>query len=159
MKKIVFIEPKPPDFHIFTKMPMPRLGTVLLGTTLKENGYDVKSYVEAIEDIDIRDVLQADAVGISTITSTSPRAYEIARLVRKSGIPVFIGGPHVTFLPDEAIENCDYVIRGEADEIILDFIKALERGRPVSGGYVNLYPSSNPEKVMMYSPAERFEIS
>ncbi|HBO84740.1 MAG: hypothetical protein A2073_07205 [Deltaproteobacteria bacterium GWC2_42_11] len=128
MKKIVFIEPKPPDFHIFTKMPMPRLGTVLLGTTLKENGYDVKSYVEAIEDIDIRDVLQADAVGISTITSTSPRAYEIARLVRKSGIPVFIGGPHVTFLPDEAIENCDYVIRGEADEIILDFIKALERG-------------------------------
>ncbi|MBI5683221.1 MAG: B12-binding domain-containing radical SAM protein [Deltaproteobacteria bacterium] len=129
MKKIIFIEPKPPDFHIFSRMPLPRLGTVLLGTMLKESGYQVKSYVEALEDIDLEDVLKADAVGISTITSTSPRSYEIARLVKKAGIPVFMGGPHVTYLPDEALGNCDYVLRGEADETILDFIKALETNK------------------------------
>lgn len=129
MKKIIFIEPKPPDFHIFSRMPLPRLGTVLLGTMLKEKGYDVKSYVEAVGELDLQDVLTADAVGISTITSTSTRAYEIARIIKKAGIPVFMGGPHATFMPDEALGVCDYVIRGEADEVIVDFIKALETGK------------------------------
>jgi radical SAM superfamily enzyme YgiQ (UPF0313 family) len=128
MEKIVFIEPNPPDFHIFTRMRLPRLGTVLLGTTLKQNGYDVKSYVECIGQLDLEDVLSADAVGISTITSTATRAYEIARLVKKMGIPVFLGGPHVSFMPEEALEYCDYVLRGEADDCIVDFIRALEKG-------------------------------
>src|SRR3972149_5320923 len=95
-------------------MPLPRLGTVLLGTILKEKGYDVKSYVEAVGELDLKDVLTADAVGISTITSTSSRAYEIARIVKKAGIPVFMGGPHVTYMPDDAPETFDYVLRGEA---------------------------------------------
>lgn len=128
MKKIIFIEPKPPDFHIFSRMPLPRLGTVLLGTVLKERGYDVRSYVETVVELDLEDVLTADAVGISTTTSTSSRAYEIAKIVKKAGIPVFMGGPHVTYMPDEALEVCDYVLRGEADETIVDFIKALETG-------------------------------
>ncbi|MBI5287091.1 MAG: cobalamin B12-binding domain-containing protein, partial [Deltaproteobacteria bacterium] len=129
MKKIVFIEPKPPDFHIFSRMPLPRLGTVLLGTTLQQKGYEVKSYVEAVGELDIEDVLKADAVGISTITSTAPRAYEIARQVRRAGIPVFMGGPHVSYMPEEALEYCDYVLKGEADEVIVDFIETLKKGR------------------------------
>lgn len=128
MKKIIFIEPKPPDFHIFSRMSLPRLGTVLLGTVLEQNGYNVKSYVEEIAELDIEDVLTADAVGISTTTSTSTRAYEIAKIVKKAGIPVFMGGAHVTYVPDEALEVCDYVLRGEADENIVAFIKALETG-------------------------------
>lgn len=128
MRKIVFIEPNPPDLHVFTRMPLPRLGTVLLSTILKKNGYDVKSYVESVGELDLEDILSADAVGISTITSTSRRSYEIATLLRKIGIPVFMGGPHVTYMPDEALEYCDFVMRGEADDHIVDFVKALEKG-------------------------------
>lgn len=128
MKKIVFIEPNPPDLHVFARMPLPRLGTLYLGTMLKEKGYDVKSYVEALGELDLEDILKADAVGISSITSTSSRSYEIAKLIKKAGIPVFMGGPHVTYMPDEALDYCDYVIRGEADDIFLDFIEALENG-------------------------------
>ncbi|MDH4099812.1 MAG: B12-binding domain-containing radical SAM protein [Nitrospirota bacterium] len=128
MRRIVFVEPKPPDLHIFTRMPMPRLGTVLLGTILRQKGYEVKSYVEVVRDLDIEDILKADAVGISTITSTAPRAYELARQIKRAGIPVFMGGPHTTCLPDEALEHCDYVLRGEADEVIADFVAALEKG-------------------------------
>jgi radical SAM superfamily enzyme YgiQ (UPF0313 family) len=128
MKRIVFIEANPPDLHVFARMPLPRLGTLFLGTTLKENGYDVTSYVESIAPLDLEDILKADAVGISAITSTSSRSYEIAKLIKKAGIPVFMGGPHVTYLPEEALEYCDYVVRGEADDIILDFVKALETG-------------------------------
>ncbi|MEK7494191.1 MAG: radical SAM protein, partial [Patescibacteria group bacterium] len=56
------------------------------------------------------------------------RAYEIADILRGEGIPVFMGGVHVTYLPDEALEHCDFVLRGEADETIVGFIRALERG-------------------------------
>ncbi|HLC18544.1 MAG TPA: radical SAM protein [Thermodesulfobacteriota bacterium] len=128
MKKIVFIEPNPPDLHVYSRMPLPRLGTVILGTKLREAGYEVKSYVESVSPVDFDDVLTADAVGISTITSTTRRSYEIAKLIRKAGIPVFMGGPHVTYMVDEALDYCDYVLRGETDDIILDFIKALETG-------------------------------
>lgn len=128
MKKIVLIETRPPDLHVFSRMALPRLGTVLLGTTLKQHGYTVKSYVESIAELDLADVLTADAVGISAITSTSKRSYEIAKILRLAGIPVFMGGPHVTYMPEEALEVCDYVVRGEADECIVDFVKALEMG-------------------------------
>ncbi|MBI5887578.1 MAG: B12-binding domain-containing radical SAM protein [Deltaproteobacteria bacterium] len=129
MKKIVFIEPKPSDLHVFTRAAIPRLGTVLLGTILKKHGYNVLSCVETIEELDLKDVLTADLVGISCITATARRSYEIAMLLRQAGVTVFIGGPHATFLPDEALQYCDFVIRGEADDCIVDFVKAVETGK------------------------------
>lgn len=126
IRKIAFVEPNPPDVNVFSGMPLPRLGTVLLGTILKQHGYDVKSHVEVVKEIDIQELLSADVVGISTTTSTSKRAYEIADILREVGIPVFMGGAHVTYLPDEALEHCDFVLRGEADETIVDFLKAME---------------------------------
>ena len=131
IKKIIFIEPKSPDYHIFSKWGLPRLGTIILGTILKEQGYDVKIFIEDIKGIDIGKIFEADAVGISTITSTAPRAYEMARQIKKLGIPVFMGGPHVTFIPDEALKYCDYVLRGEAEDTIVDFVRFLEDGQGV----------------------------
>ncbi len=128
IKKIVFIEPKAPGYHVYSRWGLPRLGTILLGTILKDHGYEVKVFVEDVKGINFEDVFEADAVGISTITSTAPRAYEIANIVRREGIPVFMGGPHVTFMDEEALAHCDYVLRGEAEETILPFIKALESG-------------------------------
>ncbi len=128
IKKIIFIEPKAPGYHIYSRWGLPRLGTIILGTMLSNHGYDVKIFIEEIKGIDFDELFEADAVGISTITSTAPRAYEIARQVKKSGIPVFMGGPHVTFMTDEALKYVDYVLRGEAEETIVDFIKAIEKG-------------------------------
>ena len=128
IENIVFIEPRPPSQHVFTRMPLPRLGTVILGTILRNHGYEVTIFVESIHEIDFKRLLSADAVGISTTTSTAPRAYEIASLL-KGKIPVFMGGPHVTYLPNEALEHCNFVLRGEADDCIVDFIQALENER------------------------------
>lgn len=128
IRKIVFIEPCSPNEHVFKRMPLPRLGTVILGTILEMSGYDVKIFVESIEEIDFKELLSADVVGISTTTSTAPRAYEIATLL-KGKILVFMGGPHVTYLPDEALKYCDFVLRGEADDCVVAFIRALEEGK------------------------------
>ncbi len=132
MKKIVFIEAKPPNAHIFSKTPLPRLGTLLLGTKLKQAGYEVKCYIEELGALDLKDLLDADLVGISSITSTSKRSYEIAKILKKVGVPVFMGGPHVTYLVDEALEYCDYVVRGEADDMVVDLVNALTQGKDLS---------------------------
>jgi radical SAM superfamily enzyme YgiQ (UPF0313 family) len=129
VKRIVLIEPKSPERHVFSRWKLPRLGTALLGTRLKEAGYDVKVFVEDVAPVDFDALFSADLVGLSTITSTAPRAYEFARAAKRAAIPVMMGGSHVTFLPEEALEHCDYVLRGEADDTIVDLVQAILSGQ------------------------------
>lgn len=133
IKRVVFIEPRPHDRHVFSRYKLPRLGIVILGTIIEQQGRYCKVFIEDIEEIDFKEVFKADLVGITTITSTAPRAYAIADQIRKAGIPVVMGGPHVTFLPDEALEHADYVIRGEAEKSFPELINAIEAGRGIEG--------------------------
>ncbi len=128
MPKIVFIEPKAPNLHIFSQFPLPRLGTLILGTMMKKRGWEVELFVEDFRKVDFDVIASADLVGISTITSTAPRAYAIADRVRAMGIPVLMGGPHVTYLTDEALEHADFVFRGEGEAALAAFIDAWEKG-------------------------------
>ena len=62
-------------------------------------------------------------VGIGAMTRMIAKAYQTADSFRAAGIPVVMGGPHVTGLPDEALgrddgpRHADAVVIGEADEI------------------------------------------
>jgi len=128
MKKIVFIEPKAPNLHIFSHFPLPRLGTILLGTLMKNRGWEVEIFIEEMRKIDYEIIKDADLVGISTITPTAPRAYAIADRIREMGIPVIMGGPHVTYLAEEALGHADFVIRGEGEQALMELIDARENG-------------------------------
>jgi len=132
MKKVIFVEPEAPGFHIYSKWSLPRLGSVLLATILKELGHEVKVYVEEIHRVDRAELYSADLVGISTITSTAPRAYEIADDLHERGVPVVMGGAHPTFLPDEALAHADYVVRGEGEESLVELLDAIDGKRPFS---------------------------
>jgi radical SAM superfamily enzyme YgiQ (UPF0313 family) len=132
MPKIVFIEPKAPNLHVFSQFPLPRLGTLILGTMMGRRGWEVEVFVEDLRRVDYGVVATADLVGISTITSTAPRAYAIADKVRSMGVPVLMGGPHVTYLADEALEHADFVIRGEGEAALSAFAEAWENGRDFS---------------------------
>ncbi len=133
VKKIVFIEPKAPGLNIFSKFALPRLGIVMLATILKGRGYEAEVYFEERGKIDWDSLSGADLVGISTITATAPRAYAIAEKVKKMGVPIVFGGPHPTFLPDEALDHGNYVVRGEGEETIVELIKALETNESLEG--------------------------
>ncbi|MEW6213585.1 MAG: radical SAM protein [Nitrospirota bacterium] len=76
---------------------------------------------------------EADIIGISSITSTAPRAFQLAKRFRSIGIPIIIGGPHSTFLPEESLKYADYVVRGEGEETIVELIEHLESGIPLNG--------------------------
>ena len=132
MPKIVFIEPKSPNLHIFSQYPLPRLGIFILGAIAKRKGWDAEVIVEQSQKIDFENIRNADIIGISTITPTAPRAYAIADKFRSLGVPVIMGGPHVTFLPDEALKHADYVIRGEAEEAFLNFLEIWQNGKQFS---------------------------
>ncbi|MEZ4717747.1 MAG: cobalamin-dependent protein, partial [Caldilineaceae bacterium] len=60
---------------------------------------------EGNEDADL--ALEADLIGISAITGTAPRAYELAAHFRGRGIPVVLGGVHPTLMPEEAARHAD----------------------------------------------------
>ncbi len=128
MRRIILIEPKASNLHIFSQYPLPRLGTLILGTLMKRRGWDVDVYVEELRKIDYDRVRTADLVGISTITATAPRAYAIADKVREMGIPVIFGGPHVTYLAEEALDHADFVIRGEGEKALVELVDAWESG-------------------------------
>ena len=58
-----------------------------------------------------------DLVAITSMSCTAPRMYAIADAFRQRGVPVVVGGSHVSVLPDEAAEHADAVVIGEADEM------------------------------------------
>src|SRR4030042_1442299 len=65
----------------------------------------------------VRDLKEVDLVGITVLTKTALRAYQIADAYRKKGVVVVLGGIHPSALPEEAKEHADAVVIGEAEEI------------------------------------------
>jgi len=129
-RKISFIEPNAPGLHIFSKFPIPRLGAVLLSTILRERGYKVKTFIEDLAAPDWSFIESSDLVCISTITSTAIKAYRMGKQLKALNIPVIMGGAHPTFLPDEALEYADFVIRGEGEHCLVELLEYMDKGVP-----------------------------
>ena len=70
-----------------------------------------------------------DAVAISSYSAQILDAYELADRYRERKIPVIIGGPHVSYLPEEAAEHCDAVAIGEGEAIWPEIIQDLKQGQ------------------------------
>jgi radical SAM superfamily enzyme YgiQ (UPF0313 family) len=73
-------------------------------------------------------------VGIGAMTRMIAKAYRMADAVRAAGVPVVMGGPHVTEVPDEALgrdggpRHADAVALGEADETWPQIVADAARG-------------------------------
>jgi radical SAM superfamily enzyme YgiQ (UPF0313 family) len=69
-----------------------------------------------------------DLVGITFHTPSASHAYQISEKFRKRGIPVVLGGPHVTLMPEEAAQHADVIFVGEAEGLWQQFLQAFETG-------------------------------
>jgi len=73
-----------------------------------------------------------DVVAISAMTPQAARAYEIADRFCARGIPVVLGGPHPSLMPEEALRHADAVVVGEAEDIwrgvLADVLGARSKG-------------------------------
>lgn len=128
--KIVLIEPRSSVANVYSKIPMPLLGPVYLGTILKKRGHDVRIYKEDICAPDYAN-LQADIVGISILTSTAKRGYQIAGKFPKE--KVIMGGVHASLVPEEALRYAGRVVLGEAEEVIADVVEGRTEGSVIQG--------------------------
>ncbi len=128
--KIALLSPKGPLYRhktgIFRKDL--RAGPLTLTTLAALIPSDIPSsvtiYDEGIEGIPQE--LEADLIGITLITGSALRGYELAKHYRAKGIPVVLGGPHVTLVPDEAQAHGDSIVVGYAEEswpqLLRDFV-------------------------------------
>ena len=131
--KIVLISPKGPLYRyrggIFTK-PLryaPLTLTTLAALVPKQLGASVAVFDEGIEDIDPG--LEADLVGMTVITGTAPRAYELADHFQSRGIPVVLGGPHVKLMPEEAQCHADAIVTGYAEQTWPQLLNDFSNGQ------------------------------
>ena len=124
MKKLLLIAPLSKnslmgDTFFFR---MPGLG-LLKVAALTPPEWQVTIVDEKVESLDLNQ--EADLVGITAMTTTVQRAYEIAAHFRQRGIQVVMGGMHVSCLPEEALPRCDSVLIGEAEilwpTLLVDF--------------------------------------
>jgi radical SAM superfamily enzyme YgiQ (UPF0313 family) len=88
---------------------------------------DIRIINDSLDEIDFDE--KVDMVGITTITSTAPRAYEIADRYRAKGIPVIMGGIHPTALPQEASLHADAVVIGEAEATMHRLLNDFNSGK------------------------------
>lgn len=56
-----------------------------------------------------------DLVGISSYTAQIDEGYELADRFRAAGVPVVLGGPHASVLPEEAGAHADAVVVGHGE--------------------------------------------
>ncbi|MBI3967924.1 MAG: B12-binding domain-containing radical SAM protein [Chloroflexi bacterium] len=89
----------------------------------------VRFYDDRMESIPYDE--PTDLVAISVETYTAKRAYQIASLYRRRGVPVVMGGFHATLVPDEVSEYAESIVVGEAEghwpQVIEDFRHARLR--------------------------------
>jgi radical SAM superfamily enzyme YgiQ (UPF0313 family) len=76
-------------------------------------GAEIQIVDEMVEDVNFN--TRADLVGITAITGTAPRAFEIADRFRASGATVVLGGVHPTLRTEESLSHADAVVRGYAE--------------------------------------------
>jgi len=78
-------------------------------------------------------------VAIACFSTNCAEAYKIAKEFKRRGSTVVMGGPHVTYLTDEALDFCDSVVIGEAEGIWPQVIKDYENNqlkKTYSGGRI-----------------------
>jgi radical SAM superfamily enzyme YgiQ (UPF0313 family) len=135
--KIVLISPKGPLYRhrrgIWKKSLryQPLTLTTLAALIPPDVPSDIRLIDEGIADVPLD--LEADLIGLTVITGTAVRAYELADHFRRRGIAVVLGGPHITLIPDDAQPHADAIVVGYAEDtwpqLLRDFAAGAMQSR------------------------------
>lgn len=107
---------------------LPSLGLLTLaGMTPQEHEV---AYFE-VEDLRKLEALPDgfDLVAVSSFSAQMGEAYALADRYRARGVPVVLGGLHVTALPSEAAEHADAVVVGEGEDCWPEVLRDAAAGR------------------------------
>jgi len=106
---------------------------------------------ESVEEINLDE--KPDLVGIAVQAPTSPYVYELAAMFRNKGIPVVLGGVHVSLNPEEAQSYADSIVIGEAElswpQLLQDFKREKLKKRYTADGLADLDKSPRPRRDLL----------
>lgn len=147
--KIVLINPRKFD------TPNHPLGLLYIASILEEEGHEVVVLdpAEKISNYEVaKNVLSynPDWVGLTSTTPQIIRGLDIAREIKKiSSVPILFGGVHPTLLIKEVLKNdfVDFVVFGEGEETVREFVKAFENKKPFSSIKGLAYKVNNQIKI------------
>ena len=111
------------QFNNFSQITIPYLAAFV-----DENYFDIILVDEYHQRIPYQKSF--DLVAITVNTPNAPHCYEISDRFRAKGAKVVMGGPHVTLLPEEVFEHCDYMLEGETEETWPLFLSDYKCGNP-----------------------------
>ncbi|HVP80949.1 MAG TPA: radical SAM protein [Thermodesulfobacteriota bacterium] len=128
---------------------------------------DISFTDELLTPVDLRNLKNIDLVGITVLSKTALRAYDIADAYRRKGIPVVLGGIHPTAVPEEAKEHADSVVLGEAEKIWPSLVEDARTGslKPFyrQEGYTDLSGMPTPRRDILpqkgYLPLDVVQVS
>lgn len=127
--KVLFLSPPQQNKNF------PSLGIAYLTSLLNKNGHQAFLHDGADsstrEMIDYVKKISPDVVGITMNTTNRFEALELAQIIKnKYRIPIILGGPHPTLIPDQILKNynfIDFIVRNEGEYTALKLINALEK--------------------------------
>lgn len=115
----------------------PPLGVAYITSLLNKKGHQAiirdgigSSFRELVDYVGL---VKPDIVGITMNTTIRFEALKLAKAVKdKYNLPIILGGPHPTLMPDQLLKNypfVDYIIRNEGEYVCMNLLDALEKGR------------------------------
>ena len=117
-----------PFFRPIKYSLFPPLGLATLAGYLPDD-WDVTIHDEHVEPLRLDDDTP-DLVVIQVYITSATRAYRLADAYRARGVPVALGGLHVTSLPDEAARHADTIFLGPGEDTWPRFLADFAAGRP-----------------------------
>lgn len=119
---------------------LPCLGLLMLGAVLRKAGHHVciadasaqgLGYEETIEETKR---FRPDIIALTAVTPSIIKTARLASMIKDiyPSVPVVIGGPHFTAIPEQTLTGhsvFDYGVVGEGEHTIIDLVEVLSAGR------------------------------
>ena len=111
----------------YRKAYIPPLNLAIIDrlTHLACQKHTVKIINDCVEEIDFD--AECDLIGITSLTSQTVRAYQIADKFRAKRKKVVLGGVHPSLMPEESLKHADAVVIGEAEHIWAEILSDGEK--------------------------------
>jgi len=104
-----------------------RVGIIFSKESKKENINKDIVYLDEVNFLSMEEILSFDYIGISCITPQAVEAYNLLHKIKcqdPKNPKIIIGGPHAKYYYEECrAEGFDYVVVGDGEPFINDFIK------------------------------------
>lgn len=132
--KILLVNPPAGFSYRVLGVSRPPLGLAYMASVLRDK-YQVRIVDFSVEAGHWSEYTYGDfdVEGISVDTSRCPVSFDIARSAKEQGATVVLGGPHVSFMDDEALATgvVDYVVRNEGEYSFLALVDFLAGSKPL----------------------------